>query len=126
MNASVAATNFTAWGQALLTREPAKVAALYAENMTLLPTLAAKTISTYDGVIEYFTFFLSLQPSVTMVEEHVDVIDADSYLHCGVYRFALVIDGISQTVDARFSMVWKKTSEEWRLLHHHSSRVPVM
>ncbi len=126
MNSTLATANFARWEAALLTREPKNVAALYTGNATLLPTMAKKVITDHDGLMEYFTFFGSFLPTVSMVEEHVIEIAEQSYLHCGVYRFTLTMEGAEQQVDARFTMVWQKIDGEWKIFHHHSSRVPVV
>lgn len=122
----IAETNFGRWAHALATKDPKNVAALYVEETTLLPTMAKQVITDRKGAEGYFTFFLSFLPSVTMVEEHVVPISDDAYLHCGVYRFALTQQGKQESVDARFSMVWKKFGNEWSIVHHHSSRIPLM
>jgi uncharacterized protein (TIGR02246 family) len=126
MQNSLSTQNFTLWQTALLTRDPEQVADLYTENATLLPTMAQKVMTDRQGIIAYFTFFESFLPSVSMVEEHVIPISDDSYVHCGVYRFQLTRDGKPEEVDARFTMVWEKIGETWKMLHHHSSRIPVV
>jgi uncharacterized protein (TIGR02246 family) len=126
MDSTLASTNFTRWEQALLTRHPKTVAELYADDATLLPTMAHKVITERKGVEQYFTFFESFVPTVSMVEQHVVDISEESYLHCGVYRFTLTIDGKEQEVDARFTMIWKKSGNQWKIFHHHSSRVPIL
>lgn len=126
MNAEIATINFSRWENALLTRDPTQVAVLYCSTATLLPTMAKELILDQKGIIEYFTFFESFEPTVVMIEEHVELIDNLSYLHCGVYRFTLTIEGEQSDVDARFTMIWQKTDDEWKVLHHHSSRVPVV
>lgn len=126
MDQTLASANLARWGAALLTREPKNVAALYVSNATLLPTLAQKVITDREGIETYFTFFDTFSPSLSMVEEHVMPLAPQSYLHCGVYRFKLTIEGAEQNVDARFSMVWQNIDDEWKILHHHSSRIPVL
>jgi hypothetical protein len=124
MDLALATTNFGRWEQALLTRDPAAVAALYVPHLTLLPTMARRVITDRTGAEEYFTFFGSFQPTVRMVEEHVLPISDASYLHCGVYRFTLTMDGKREDVDARFTMVWVRDHQGWSIFHHHSSRIP--
>lgn len=118
--------NFARWQHALLTRDPEQVADLYADNATLIPTMFKKMATDRNAIVEYFTFFLSLLPSATMKQEEVIPTSDDCYLHCGVYRFALTVEGEKQEVDARFTMVWQKVGDEWRILHHHSSRNPTL
>ena len=124
MNITIAAANFALWDAALLTGDPEKVVQLYAENLTLLPTMQTKTIGDRAGARKYFAFFGSFHPTVEILEEFVIPVGAESYVHCGVYRF--VVDarkGGREPLDARFSFVWQKRGATWEILHHHSSRV---
>jgi len=116
--------NFARWQDALLSRDPHAVANLYADNATLIPTMFKKMATDRNAIVEYFTFFLSLLPGASMIQEEVIPTSDDSYLHCGVYRFKLTVDGSEQEVDARFTMVWQKVDDKWNILHHHSSRNP--
>lgn len=125
MDSSSVNTNFARWGDALLTQSAKNVAALYASNAILLPTMGKHVIATNKGVEEYFAFFLTFLPRVSMKDEFVFGERADSYVHCGVYRFRLTRDGKEQEVDARFSMLWQKVNGNWMIVHHHSSQVPV-
>lgn len=127
MDAQIAAENFGRWDAALQTGDPATVVALYAENLTLLPTLAAQPITDRAGAQKYFEFFGSFHPTVEMLEEHVIPVSSESYVHCGVYRFMLdTLEGKREPFDARFSLLWKKNGATWEILHHHSSRVQVV
>ncbi|UPA22915.1 DUF4440 domain-containing protein [Candidatus Peribacteria bacterium] len=116
--------NFARWQGALLSRDPHQVADLYADNATLIPTMFKKMATDHSAIVEYFTFFTSLHPEATMLQEEVIPTSDDCYLHCGVYRFKLTVDGSEQEVDARFTMMWQKVDNEWNILHHHSSRNP--
>lgn len=124
MNTSVAVENFTAWSDALATRDPLRVAALYMSGFTLQPTLSQQIITDHDGAVAYFTMFCARNPDVEMIEEHKADLNDDVFMHTGIYRFTLGPDDNRETMDARFSLIWKKTEAGWRILHHHSSRVP--
>lgn len=120
-------TNFARWDSALQTGDPLQVAALYNEHLTLLPTMATQVIHDRAGAVAYFTFFGSFHPTVEMMQEHTVPITEDSYLHCGVYRFVVdTPEGKREPLDARFTMLWKKNGDTWEILHHHSSRIPVV
>ncbi len=127
MDANLSTMNFARWDRALQTGNPAIIAQLYSENLTLLPTMAKTVMTDYVGAEKYFAFFGSFHPTVTMLEEHTVPISDHSYLHCGVYQFMLDRDGERKPLDARFSMIWNKEENgEWKILHHHSSAVPVV
>ena len=126
MSNALAADTFASWCDALATRDPLRVAELYMPGFTLQPTLSEKTIIDRDGVIAYFTMFCALHPDAEIIEEHTADLAEDAFMHTGIYRFTLGPDEDRTTVDARFSLIWKKTDAGWRILHHHSSRVPVV
>ncbi len=124
MNAEIATANFARWDSALQTGDPLQVVSLYADNLTLLPTMQTKTICSRTGAQQYFEFFGSFHPTVSILEQYVLPVSEESYLHCGVYRF--IVDtprGTREPLDARFSFLWKKNGAVWEILHHHSSRV---
>lgn len=127
MDASLAASNFARWEAAVSSGDPKVVAALYTDNLTLLPTMAKTVMTDYAGAEKYFAFFGSFNPTVKMLEEHVVSISDRAYLHCGVYQFMLDRDGERKPLDARFTFVWVQDEQgEWKILHHHSSAIPVV
>lgn len=126
MNANISAENFHQWSIAVQSGAVDRVIALYNDNLTLLPTMAATTVRDIAGCTEYFTFFCSLHPEAKIVEEYTYELSAESYAHVGVYQFT--VDGAAgrEKVNARFSMVWQRVGDTWKILHHHSSRMPVV
>lgn len=124
MDTSIVATNFARWNDALQTGDPKQVAALYHENLSLLPTLAPRTINDRTGCERYFDFFCSLHPVARIAQEFIYPLTDDSYAHAGIYEFTVDRGDGREQVDARFSMVWRKVGDNWMILHHHSSRVP--
>lgn len=125
MNRQIASTNFTRWQQAVAAGDPKVVAALYAPDLTLLPTMAPNVITNRAGAEEYFIFFGQRNPTVEILEEHVSPAGDKSYVHAGVYRFMLGPQDNREPFDARFSFVWQQNDDgDWQILHHHSSRIP--
>ena len=127
----IARQNFEKWSQALLTKDPKAVAALYSEDASFLPTVSPDFKHGTVEAEEYFIHFLEKNPEGKVVEETVQLLNQDShheevcYLHSGLYDF-LLDDGQGgrKTVQARFSFVWVKTNAGWKILHHHSSVKP--
>jgi hypothetical protein len=125
MSTPLHTTNFLSWADAVAAGKPATIAALYDDAFSLLPTLSENVISDTAGAIAYFTFFCGFKPVAKMVREFVEPMGADAYTHAGVYRFTLGPPEKREDVDARFSMAWRKNAQGvWKIVHHHSSRVP--
>jgi Calcium/calmodulin dependent protein kinase II association domain len=56
---------FDSWNAALASGDPKKVADLYAENGVLLPTVSNSVRCDREGLLDYFTNFLKIQPQGT-------------------------------------------------------------
>jgi uncharacterized protein (TIGR02246 family) len=122
----VAKKNFELWNNALLSGNPKKVAELYAEDASFLPTMSGKFEKDQAGAEKYFQHFLEKHPSGEIIQDEVQIIDPKNYLHSGFYNFK-VDDGQGgrETVQARFSFVWRQNEQgEWKIIHHHSSVKP--
>ncbi len=121
----IADDNFARWNSALLTRDAAKVAELYTEDCTFLPTVSDQFKMGQLGAQEYFKHFLEKNPAGKVVADAVQFFGTDSYLHSGMYNFELGPDSERKIVEARFSFVWKKDPQgQWLIAHHHSSVKP--
>jgi len=117
---TIAQQNTSLWLETLLTKDPQKMANLYSENATFLPTLSADFKIGRQGVVEYFTHFLAKNPTGKIIKEGVQKIDENNYIHSGFYDFIIN----SQIISARFTFVWQKINDSWLILHHHSSLMP--
>ncbi len=131
---AIAYENFKRWNDALQTKDPKKVAELYTEDATFLPTLSGEFKRGKSGAEEYFKHFLEKNPIGEIVQGTVqtikinNVVYADYYTHSGMYNFEVDSDKREgrHTVEARFTLDWKKSDqEEWKISHHHSSLKPV-
>lgn len=116
---------FPAWNAALATGDPQKVADLYAPDAVLLPTVSNNVRTTRAEIVDYFQHFLENKPSGTIEQEVVNVLDADTAVNTGVYRFALTgKDGTSSQVEARYTYVYELRDGKWLIVNHHSSAMP--
>ena len=121
----IAQENFKRWNEALLTKDPKKVAELYAKNNTFLPTLSPDFKKGNDEAEEYFIHFLEKNPKGEIKEEAIQLMGENFYLHSGMYDFEVGDEGAKSIVEARFSFVWEKENNgEWKIIHHHSSIKP--
>ena len=122
---SIANENFQKWMEALKTRNPNEVSNLYSGNSTFLPTVSSEFKKGHAGAKEYFEHFLQKNPSGEIIEEEVQSLTDDVYLHSGMYNFEVDgADGRRSVVEARFSFVWERINDKWIIQHHHSSVKP--
>ena len=64
---------FDEWNSALQTGEPKKVAALYASDAILLPTVSNKVRHNHDEIEDYFVHFLARGPQGEIDESNVRI-----------------------------------------------------
>jgi len=118
--------NFKRWNNALQTKNPATVAALYdAGNLSFLPTISPEHIRDLESAEEYFVTFVKMNPFGTITDDCIHVFGfGEAYLHSGLYTFEMGEPSDRSTVKARFSFLWQNINGEWKITHHHSSRSP--
>lgn len=114
---------FNVWNAALQTRDPKQVAALYAPDATLLPTLSREVCQTPDAIEDYFEDFLKLSPKGSIIHQNVSLYDPIA-INSGVYTFETTISGKVHNMIGRFTFVYRKDGEEWKIIEHHSSMMP--
>ena len=114
---------FERWNSALLTGNSKNVAKLYSKDATFLPTVSGEFKRGQEGAEKYFEHFLEKHPNGKIVKEETDMPASDCIVHWGLYNFE--VDGENgkrETVEARFTFVYKKNADgEWEIIHHHSS-----
>ncbi|MCH5674954.1 SgcJ/EcaC family oxidoreductase [Streptomyces gilvus] len=117
---------FDRWNAALQTRDPEKVADLYAKDAVLLPTVSNKIRTNHAEIADYFEHFLQNKPVGKKVETIVNVLDKNSAIDTGVYEFTLTDQktGAKSTVEARYTYEYEKRGGKWLIVNHHSSKMP--
>ena len=111
---------FDAWNAALQTGDPKQVAALYAEDAILLPTVSNKVRHNHAEIEDYFVQFCAKGPKGVIDESNVRVF-GDLAITSGVYTFTFA-DG--SAVQARFTYAYRWDGERWLIVEHHSSAMP--
>ncbi len=116
---------FDRWNAAVLTGDPEKVAALYAPDAVLLPTLSPEIRTDHAGIVDYFEDFLAKNPSGERTRSVVKVLDWHTAIDTGLYTFTFTAaDGTQTYADARYTFVYEKVDGQWLIINHHSSLVP--
>ncbi|WP_329219605.1 SgcJ/EcaC family oxidoreductase [Streptomyces sp. NBC_01485] len=117
---------FDGWNAALQTGDPKKVADRYAKDAVLLPTVSNKVRTDRAGIVDYFDHFVANKPFGTKIETHVNILDSDSAIDTGVYKFDLTDHdtGKKKEVVARYTYEYEKRDGVWKIVNHHSSAMP--
>ncbi|MGA5816768.1 SgcJ/EcaC family oxidoreductase [Kitasatospora sp. NPDC094028] len=117
---------FDQWNAALRTGDAEKVADRYAPDAVLLPTASPVIRTDRAGIVDYFEHFLQKKPRGEKVRSVINVLDANSAVDAGLYRFYLTdpATGATKQVEARYSYEYEKRGGKWLIINHHSSVLP--
>lgn len=123
LNAHKVAFLFDRWNDSLKSLDPQQVAANYAMDAVLLPTLSNTPRTSHEQIIDYFTSFLKSHP-VGKIDQRVIRYGSDWASDTGLYTFRLTENGHVRYVEARYSFVYECIEGKWLIVHHHSSMMP--
>jgi len=107
------------WVNKIRTNDPEQVASLYHDDGLLLGTFSDIERKGYDLILAYFENLFKSKVDVEIITEHKHETDL-LITNSGLYNF--IVD--EKTVNARFSFVFIKTNDNWKILSHHSSVLP--
>lgn len=113
--------NLDNWVEAINGGNINKLTALYHEQATFLPTISGELKIGRKGAETYFEKFLEKKPVCSLVKNKVQPISETAYIQSGFYQFLLFNNNIQQRLNARFTFVW----DEGKIIHHHSSLLPL-
>lgn len=111
---------FDRWNASLATGDPARVAANYAPDAVLLPTVTNEPRTTPADIRDYFVKFLKNKPEGT-IDKRIIKIGCNVAQDVGTYTFRF---GDGATVKARYTYVYEYRDGQWLIAHHHSSAMP--
>ena len=120
MSDSYIAALFEEWNTALQTGEPKNVTALYESNAILLPTISNQVRHNHEEIEDYFIHFLAKGPKGVINESNIRTF-GNIAINSGIYTFTFN-DGNS--VQARFTYVYRWNGQRWLIMEHHSSALP--
>jgi len=119
MSDSIDSEPLQKWVNAIKSGDPKQVTDLYHENAILLGTFSNKERLGHTLILEYFENLLKSPVEVEIVSEHLSS-GGGFYVNSGLYNF--VTGG--KTINARFSFVYHKDNDDWKITSHHSSVMP--
>ncbi|GAA5314835.1 MAG: hypothetical protein AseanaTS_00390 [Candidatus Pelagadaptatus aseana] len=111
---------FDQWNSALQTGDPKQVAALYASDATLLPTVSNQVRHNHQEIEDYFVHLLAKGPQCTIDESNVRSL-GNLAINSGIYTFHFKD---KSQVQARFTYVYRWLDQGWKIIEHHSSAMP--
>ena len=111
---------FERWNNTLKTGDAKAVAANYATDAVLLPTLSNTPRRDDAARIDYFETFLLKKPSGTIDSRTIKV-GCNEALDTGTYTF--MFDDKS-AVQARYTFTYAFINDKWLITSHHSSAMP--
>ncbi len=112
---------FDRWNRSLLTGDPHKVAANYAQRSMLLPTVSNKPRLTQAEKEDYFQSFLKNKPA-GKIDSRTIQIGCNTALDAGLYTFDFGATGAQ--VKARYTYTYQWDGRQWLITSHHSSAMP--
>ena len=119
MSDSIASELLQKWTDVVKGGDPKQVTSLYRDNGILLGTFSGKERVGHELILEYFENLLKSPVEVQIVSEHPHVYES-AVVNSGHYNF--VTEG--KTVNERFSFVYHKDDDGWKIVSHHSSVIP--
>ena len=119
MSDSIATQLLQKWADTIKKGDPSHVTLLYDKRALLLGTFSAKERVGHDAISEYFVNLLKNPVSVEIVSEHPYTWDTVA-VNSGLYNFVLP----DETIAARFSFVYGRNGDMWKIISHHSSVLP--
>ena len=119
MSDSIASELLQKWVETIKQGDANEVTLLYDKRGLLLGTFSPNERVGHEAISEYFVNLLKSSVSVEILSEHPYVWDTVA-VNSVLYNFVLP----DKTVEARFSFVYGRNGELWKIISHHSSVLP--
>src|SRR5262245_8315485 len=114
------------WGETLGQNDPDKVLTLYATDAVLWGTLSPTVRADRAALRDYFVGAFKVLPGlkVSFGEQLIRIYGATA-VNTGYYTFSYLKDGETRSVAARYSFTYVKNADQWLIVDHHYSAMPV-
>jgi uncharacterized protein (TIGR02246 family) len=111
------------WISTFNSRDPDRIAALYAADAILWGTVSSSIRTTHQEILDYFTESATKRPNLRMFlgEYHVRIY-GDIATNSGYYTSRNPVDGQDVVIPMRFTFTYRKEGGRWMVVNHHSSR----
>lgn len=114
---------FADWSSAVESGDPDRIVGLYAADAIFFPTLSPRIRRTPAEIRDYFTgTFLHFQPRCTLLSPNIRIC-GEIAINSGIYEFSVAHH--EEPITGRFTFVYRRDREGWKIIEHHSSALPV-
>ena len=120
------------WYSNLCSSNTEELVSLYSSKVTFLPTSSKIVIKDLKEVKNYFLgvnerYKEYKTNKCELLKPEIMLIDNNTVVVTGIDEFEGVIDNESQdsfNIKGRQSFIFTKENNEWKIIHHHRSRLP--
>ena len=120
------------WYSTLCSSNTEELVSLYSSKITFLPTSSKMVIKELKEVKNYFIgvnerYKEFKTNKCALLKPEIILIDNNTVVVTGIDEFEGVIDNESQdsfNIKGRQSFIFTKENNEWKIIHHHRSRLP--
>ncbi len=113
-----------AWLGAVTEKDHEKVVSCYEPDAILLGTVSPTVRQGHEAIGDYFEHFLDQESVAVEVTEQINREAGELLVSSGLYTFRIKKGEETRTIPARFTFVFRKTDDDWKIVEHHSSRAP--
>jgi uncharacterized protein (TIGR02246 family) len=114
------------WSRALGENDPDKVLPFYADDAALWGTISPKVRADRAALRDYFVTAFKVLPGLKVAfGEQLIRVYGGTAVNTGDYTFSYVKDGEIKSLPARYSFTYVKSGEQWLIVDHHSSAMPL-
>ena len=120
------------WYSNLCSSNTEELVSLYSSKITFLPTSSKTVIKDLKGVKNYFIevnekYKAFKTNKCVLLNPEIILIDDNTVVVTGIDEFEGVIDNENKesfNIKGRQSFIFTKENNEWKIIHHHRSRIP--
>ncbi|MAM72567.1 MAG: hypothetical protein CMO29_01990 [Tistrella sp.] len=99
---------------------------MYGPDAIMMSDDQSQVMFNNGGIVRYYGALVSHRPDlkVTFGDGWITVLGPDIGTATGFYTFTYTQGGKQVTEPARYTLIYRKTVDGWRIVSHHSSRLP--
>ena len=120
------------WYSTLCSSNTEELVSLYSSKITFLPTSSKIVIKDVKGVKDYFIginekYKAFKANKCKLLSPEIRLIDNNTVVVTGIDEYDGIIDNENKdsfNIKGRQSFIFTKENNEWKIIHHHRSRLP--
>ena len=120
------------WYSTVCSSNTEELVSLYSSKITFLPTSSKIVIKDVKGVKDYFIginekYKAFKANKCTLLSPEIRLIDNNTVVVTGIDEYDGIIDNENKdsfNIKGRQSFIFTKEKNEWKIIHHHRSRLP--